>query len=263
MSIPRIVTVGIAVVVLVSGLGAALVSGLGVAAVAETDPGNAEIPAAQPSNETRATNATVQVTSSAELSASPDVATVRFAVVETADSAETARQRVADNASAVRDALRETGVEDDDVRTAYYDIGVVYAEDRSEIEGYRAIHAYEVTIDAGEDELANQTGSVVDTVVRNGADRVDGVEFGLSEAARGDLRQKALERAMASADRDAATLAAASDLTIAGVRSVSTTDRGVRPVDVAFREEDATGATVIEPGQVTVSVTVSVTYRTE
>lgn len=191
------------------------------------------------------------------------MATVRFAVVSTADSADAARQQVADNASTVRAALREAGVEADDVRTAYYDIGVVYAEDRSAIEGYRAVHAYEVTIDADETELANQTGSVVDTVVQNGADRVDGVEFGLSEETRSELRQEALERAMASANQDAATLAAASDLTIAGVSSVSTTDRGVRPVDVAFREEDATGATVIEPGQVTVSATVSVIYRTE
>ena len=262
MSIPRTVTVSVAVVVLVSAAGAALVSGLGVAAVGG-DPGHHGIAAPQPWNDTGSNNATIQVTAGAEVSGSPDVATVRFAVVATADSADTARQQVANNSSSVRAALRELGVDDADVRTAYYDIGVVYDEDRSAIEGYRAVHAYEVNIDADEDDLGNRTGSVVDAVVRSGADRVDGVAFGLSAERRSELRQEALERAMASANRDAATLAAASDLTIAGVRSVSTADSGVRPVDVAFRTEDAAGATVVEPGQVTVSATVSVTYRTE
>lgn len=56
MSIRRIVAVGIAVAVLVSGLG--------VTAVAGSDPGNAGVAAAQPWNEAQATNATIQVTSS-------------------------------------------------------------------------------------------------------------------------------------------------------------------------------------------------------
>lgn len=255
MSLRAAITVSIVAAVILSGLGGAAVAGIGTADNVEQTTNSA--------GNTTAANATIHVTSSAELSAAPDVATVRFAVVSTADSADAAREQVAENASSVRAALAELGVADEDVQTAYYDIGVVYGEERSEIEGYRAVHAYEVEIEAEGDELGNLTGSVVDTVVENGADRIDGVEFGLTAETRSDLRQEALERAMNSAEQDAETLAAASDLTITGVQSVSTSDSGVYPVDTVYRQEDAAGGTVLEPGQVTVSATVSVTYRTE
>lgn len=258
MSIRAVLTVSIVAALLLSGLGGATVAELGI----DTESGADDVESVpDPDTNTSASNGTIQVTSSAERSAPPDRATVRFAVVATGDSADDARSRVAENASSVRAALEETGVADDDVRTAYYDISVVYGENRSDIEGYRAVHAFAVDIESDADELGNQTGSVVDTVVQNGADRIEGVEFGLTEETRSDLRQEALERAMTSADRDAETLAAASGLTITGVQSVSTSDDGVRPVEVAY-QEDAAAATVIEPGQVTVSATVSVTYRT-
>lgn len=259
MSIRAVVTVSVVAAVLLSGLGGAAVAQLG--ADAEPSAGDVE-PMPDSATNTSATNGTIQVTSTAERSAPPDRATVRFAVVATGDSADAARSQVAENASSVRAALEETGVPADDVRTVYYDLSVVYGENRSNIEGYRAVHAFAVDIETDADELGNETGSVIDTVVQNGADRIEGVEFGLSEETRSDLRQEALERAMTGADRDAETLAAASGLTITGVQSVSTTDSGVRPVDVAF-QEDAAAGTVVEPGQVTVSATVSVTYRTE
>lgn len=71
---------------------------------------------------------------------------------------------------------------------------------------------------------------------------------------------------MADARDDADLLATAGDVTVTGVRSVSTADVGVQPVDAGLRETADGGggaATRIEPGPVTVSATVSVTYRAE
>lgn len=251
MSIRAIVTVCVAAALLLTGVGGATVAGLDAPETAEEHAPNA----AQ-------TNATIHVTSSTERSAPPDAATVRFAVTATAPTADDARRRVAENVTGVRAALREAGVADDDVRTAYYDIGPVYGDDRSTVDGYRAIHAFAVDIEADADDLGNRTGAVADTVVRNGADQIQGVTFSLAEETRQDLRQEALERAMNGADRDAETLAAASGLTVAGVQSISTADTDVRPIGASFRQEDA-AETVIEPGDVTVSATVSVTYRTD
>lgn len=211
-------------------------------------------------------NATVQVQAAAELSAPPDLATVRLAVVATADTPDAARRMVAEDATRMRDALRKIGVDDDQVRSTYYELTPVYdarGEQREPI-GYRVAHGFAVEVTADAAELGNRTGAVLDVAVGNGAAQVDSVEFGLTEETRRDLRVRALRQAMANARADAAVVAGAGNLTITGVRSVATVDVDVNPTGAALRESaDEGGGTVIEPGRIVVAATVSVTYHAE
>lgn len=209
-------------------------------------------------------NASIQVSASGEVSAAPDMAVIRLAVVSTADSADAARNQVAEEVASLRAALEEMGVADDQVRTTYFDISPIHEETEtgSEIAGYRAAHGFEIQVDVESDELGTRTGAIIDTAVQNGANQIDGIQFTLTEETRRELREQALELAMTNARDEAEFLATTSDLTVTGIHSIASADVGVQPFGMNLRESTAaSGATVIEPGPVSVSATVSVTYR--
>jgi hypothetical protein len=239
MSSRTVLTIGVVLLLLTAGC-----SGVNQPTASATDDG------------TDSPVATIDVAASADVSSPPDVAVVRLTVVSTAPEADLARSRVAENVSAMRAALRSIGVEDDHVRTTYFHIGEIYdsTPERREVVGYRAVHGFAIETDV------DRAGEVIDTAVTNGADRIDGVEFTLSAETRRTARERALEDAMANARRDADVLANAGNLTVVGVRSVSTADVGFVPYETSAPDARG-GSTVIEPGPVTVSVRVSVTYE--
>lgn len=203
-------------------------------------------------------NSTIDVAGTASVSASPDLALVGVAVVATAETADEAREVAAENVAAMRDALDDAGVDDDQVHTTAYYLRAVYDYENGdrEIVHYRVEHAFEIETDV------DRAGDVVDVAVTNGANQVSGVQFTLTDDTRRDLRTQALALAMANAREDADAIAKAGDLTIVGVKSAKTSGVGYVPFDSRFEGDGAAGgSTVIEPGPVRVSVTVAVTYR--
>lgn len=200
---------------------------------------------------------TVSVSASGSVSVEPDLAVVTLAAEATADSADAARSQVAADVAAVRDALRELGLDDDAVTTASFHLQPEYdySGERRELVGYRAVHA--LTVEAGVD----QAGAVIDVAVAAGAVRVHGVQFTLTDQTRQSAREQALGDAMGHAAADAGAIADAADLRLDGVQSVSTGAPTVSPFEgrVAMAE-DAASSTTIESGPVTVSASVSVVY---
>ncbi|PSQ46121.1 SIMPL domain-containing protein [Halobacteriales archaeon SW_6_65_15] len=204
---------------------------------------------------------TIQVAASGEAETTPNQAVVRVAAVARADDANVVRQRLAENASGVREALRNLGLADDQIRTVAYNIDQQYRErggDRVP-DGFEGIHAFEITL-----SNVSQAGMVVDTAVENGADRVDNVELTLSEERRQEVRAEALRDAMSNARADADVIAESANLTVTGVHSAATGDLSYTPVRAqALEAEDAAGQTrtEIESGPVTVTAQVQVTYN--
>lgn len=211
--------------------------------------------AAQPTE-----NRTVDVAASGAVSAQPDQAVVRVGVETRAGDAATARQQLAENVTQLRDALSE--IEGAQVTTNGYDIGEDYrrppAEGEEPDRQYVARQSFEITVND-----TDQAGAVIDTAVANGANNVDNVEFTLSADRRADLEEQALEGAMDRARTKATTVADRANLTIEGVRTVTTTDRGYTPYAAeALATPTADGAsTDIDSGPVTVTAQVQVTYE--
>lgn len=204
--------------------------------------------------------ATISATGSGEVTAEADLAVVSVSVTATADSADAARQQVATDAERMRQALRDAGIEDDAVETVAYRVNPEYdhSGDSRDIVGYRAVHTYKVEVEP------DRAGDVVDVAVGNGADQIDNVAFTLTDETRAELREQAIGNAVDAARTDAEAVASASDLTLGDVRSAST-DGGFRPTyyERAALEDTAGGGTSFEPGPVTVTATVSVTYEAE
>lgn len=201
---------------------------------------------------------TVAVAATGTAEASPDQAVLRVAVTAAGDDAGTVRDRLAENASSMRAALSEAGVDESQVTTVRFDISRNHRhEEDPTAPKYRGIHAFEITV-----RNVSKVGTYIDVAVENGASRVEDVRFTLSEEKRSDLRQDALREAMNDSRAQAETLAASGDLRLTGVSHVSTVEADYRPVhrEVALAAGDA-GGTSVSSGPVTVRVQVRVVYN--
>jgi len=201
---------------------------------------------------------TIGVDATADVEAEPDLAVVRVAVEATADSAEAARGQVATDADTMRQALRDAGLPADAIATTSFGVQAQYdyTNRAPELVGYRAVHAFAIEV-----RDVDRAGEIVDLAVGNGATRVDGVQFTLTDETRDALRERALTDAMTAARADADTVAAAGGLTVTGVEHASTGSvSSPFPGPVFAERAAADGATSFSPGPVTVSATVHVTY---
>ena len=110
----------------------------------------------------------------------------------------------------------------------------------------------------------NRTGEVIDIAVANGINQANSIQFMLSDEQAQVLRTEALKRAVSSARADADTVAAALGTTITDVKSADISG-GYSPV--LFQNYQAGDAMVksaaptpIQPGDLTVTAQVSITY---
>jgi hypothetical protein len=198
------------------------------------------------------------------VSADPDSAVVTVAVVAYGQEAPTARQRLARNATRLRESLAEAGFGEDQLSTTRYDIRYDDEVDARTFfgPGYRARQEFAVRV-----EDLDRTGEAIDAAVANGANRIEGVRFTLSEDRRQELREQALSEAMDRARSRAETVAEGGDLSLSGTRSVQTTAavdaRSIQLDSASFvTSADAGGApTVLPRGSVTVTASVVVTYN--
>lgn len=203
---------------------------------------------------------TISVSASGQAEAEPDQAVLRVAVLARGDDANAVRERLGENASQMREALRNASVSADQIRTVRYAIDQEYRRDDGERRpaGFRGIHAFEITLSD-----VDRAGAVIDVAVSNGASQVDSVELTLSDERRRAVRADALRDAMENARADADVIAESANLTVAGVHTASTGDVRFSPVRAEALSADAGGGgqTSIESGPVTVSAQVSVTYN--
>jgi len=205
-------------------------------------------------------NRTIQVGATADLTDEANQAVVTVGVVKRADNATDARQQVADNVSSVIAALKNAGITDTQIQTVDYQIGNT---DRDHIEDYRAEHTLQINVT----DLDN-AGTVIDTAVANGGNQIENVRFGLDAETREQLRERALEQAVANARQKAKTIAGEAKLTVTGVVSVTSSDVGYRPhrreVYLTSASDDASAGgapTTIEGGPVSVSAQVEVVFE--
>lgn len=205
---------------------------------------------------------TITVSGNGQVQAQADRAVVRVAVLSTGDDIGVVREQLSTNATSMREALAEIGVESDQIQTAYYDISSTsrYGGPEENQPEYRAVHQFVMTV-----ENTSSVGQVIDTAVSNGASEINGVRFTLSADRRQELRNQALEAAMNDARGEASTVAAVEDLSITGVDRITTSsyDRSpYRAEATAFAGGDGGAATSIDSGPVTVSASVQVIYDT-
>ncbi len=249
--------------ILAVAIAVAVIAGAGTAGIAMAFTDQNASPSQTDSFDQSAPNSTITVSASGAETAEPDKAVLRIAVQKTAEDPNTARTTVADNVSAVNEALTAMGIAEENIRTTDYRIDertrppyptegervdepVYYAQQRMEI------HLTDT----------DRVGSVIDTAVEAGATDVRDVRFTLTDETRNELRNEALVSTMEQARSQADTLADQSGLTITSTSEITTQMQRTPIVRYATESAGSVAAgTQIDAGPVSVETRVTVTYR--
>lgn len=204
---------------------------------------------------------TIVVTGTGRVSVQPDVADLRLGVSVARPSVEAARTEAARTMDGILAAVETAGVPRTDVRTAMLSVQprYDYRDGRAPaLTGYDIANIVEVTVsDLG------RLGAVVDGTLGAGATSMDGLTFRVADPAPAE--REARVRAMAEARARAEVLAESAGLTIDGVVDIveGTPVRPPMPFPKAERLAMAAEASMpVEAGELEVSVSVTVTYRT-
>ena len=210
---------------------------------------------------------TVSVDGSAELKVVPDIAAVYFRIETNGSDAGSASSANSEIEEKVISALLNQGFERAKITTQNYQTYEYFDyTDNGRISlGWKAVHSMKIEMTADEINLA---GNAIDSAVNNGA-VVEGIDFELSKAKENEYKKTAITDATQDARAKAEGIAKGLGMNVGNVVSVSTSDWGYRPWPVYDRmitasagvEQAKAAVTSIQPGEQTVSASVSVTYK--
>lgn len=188
------------------------------------------------------------------VSARPDRAVVSAGVQRRATTAQEAHDASSQTMQGVIGAIKGLGVSEQAIRTSGVSLYPM-SDDKNTITGYLATNTVTVTLDN-----VDQAGPVLDAAVKAGANTAGNVQFTLKDPTA--LRHQALSAAVVDAKAKAAVLAEAAGITLPSVESIS--EGGVsepQPMPLAGTGAAASTATMpVEPGQITVTANVTVTF---
>ena len=209
----------------------------------------------------------IQVTGTGTTTLEADRAFVTLGVEATADTVEAARSQAADALDQVISALLAEGLTRDDIPTADFRIQPQYGDPNPQGpvpgsgSGSPQITGFTVTnlVEAQIDDI-DRVGEIIDAAVAAGGDliRVQNIRFAASqqEAAFDQALQSAINDARSTAER----VAELTGVDLGAVQYVSVSGSGGTPRPLAGEAGGVGGETPIQPGQLTVSVSVTITY---
>ncbi|MBK5925878.1 hypothetical protein CCR87_00650 [Rhodobaculum claviforme] len=200
--------------------------------------------------------AEITVSAEGRVLAAPDMATLRLGVRERAETAEAALEATSTATAALLAVLEEAGLAPADVQTSELSLYPVWRNDRdgAAADGFEAANV--VTV-----QLRDLTvlGPVLGAAVAAGANRFDGLSFGLAEPeAAMDLARR---RAVAEALRRAALYAEAAGVELPPVRQIQEDGaQAPRPMMLRGAEMDMAAAPPVATGEIALSARVTVVF---
>jgi hypothetical protein len=206
----------------------------------------------------------IVVSGNGEIDVAPDRAVVSLGAVAQDKDAAVAQQKVNKVVQKSLDAISDLGIKKEKIQSQRITLQPVYQQsDESmprrgpKIVGYEASNQLQITL-----EDLSQIGPVIDAGVKAGADQVQGVDFSLQDET--DATQAALENAVSQAKIKALAIARAADVSLGKVAEI---DEGnvqrifpnvPRMMHMAAAAEVATP---VQPGQIQISASVTITYK--
>jgi uncharacterized protein YggE len=206
-------------------------------------------------------NNTLSVTGSATTNTKSDKVSVSLGVETTDKTAEKALLLNSDLMNKVINALKESGVQENETSTSSFTINPNYNYSEYGAKGNligftvsNSIHIISSNI--------NQISQWIDTAVQTGANTVDDIYFSISPNKLEEIKNSLLKEAVANAKSKADIVAAAGGLNIAGIQSITVGELGLPPVPVYSKSVafDEASSTPILAGEQEISTTVSIVY---
>ena len=204
---------------------------------------------------------TIEVDGNGEMRTSPDTADLDLAIDTHARTAEEAATNNAALATKVIDALKAKLGDKGKITTGGYSLDAEYDQrpnaTKPTIIGYNAQNT--VTVHTGALDLV---GALIDSAIAAGANRVNSLNFSVKDDTK--ARTEAIAMATRDAHAQADALASALNVKLGKVLKATTVSQE-RPIPIrmgrAMAMSAASVATPVEPGEVTVPATVSLTFE--
>ena len=223
---------------------------------------------------------TISVTGEGEAVAVPDMAEVSFSITAEAKDAAGARKLVDDKMKAIHAFLKQSGVEDNNIKTTGYTLNPKYEWKQTSasmpcvmgygcppVEGKQVLTGYEVTqsVDVRVKKIDN-AGLILGGLTDKGASYVSGLTFKVDD--EDGIKEKARAEAIAKAKAKAKTLAG--ELGVKLVRITSFNEGGNYPIynfarDVSMKQEMGASAPTmaanVPVGENKFTSSVTITYE--
>ncbi len=205
---------------------------------------------------------TLSITAEGRVARTPDIAEVSGGVVTSAPTAAAAMAENATRMTAVVAAIRKAGVAERDIQTSGLSLQPQYRYDNNVppvLTGYQATNSVALRI-----RKIADTGRLLDTLVGVGANQINGPTFKVdgAEAALDEARTAAV----ATARKRAELYARATGLHIHRIASVAEQagyEPGPRPMMMMARAEKVADSTPVAPGEVALTVNVTMVFEME
>ena len=203
---------------------------------------------------------TLNVNGLGQVNLTPDIAYIYIGVHTEGATASEAVEANKGQTSSLISSIKESGVDEKDIRTTNFSIwpSQQYGPDGT-ISG--TVYMVDNTVYITVREL-DGLGDLLDSAISAGANTINSIQFDVADKAQAlkDARTKAVADAQAQAQE----LAEAAGVSLGEIQTINFYENSAYPVDmgkggggVAY---DAASAVPIQPGQLTVSVNVNLTY---
>jgi uncharacterized protein len=221
-------------------------------------------PATAQQGDVRPQPGTIRVSAQGEVRGTPDVAWVDLGVETLAPTARAAGEQNARTMERILAALVRAGAVRADIQTHDYNLFPDYAPPPNGVgepvlRGYRANNVVTVRT-----EKIADVGGLIDAALAAGANRANGIRFGLRNADA--MRTQALQQALQRGRAEAQTIAAGLGVRLGRVLDASTSSDIPRPYEANVRMQSMAmdkASTPVEAGQQTVSASVSLVFAIE
>jgi uncharacterized protein YggE len=201
---------------------------------------------------------TISLTGSGTVFATANQATIVLGVQTEDSSAKDAIEENAELMTAVINALKELGFTDEDIKTVSYNVYPNYNWEIRQVTGYTVTNMLQIKI-----MDLDIVGDVIDAAGAAGANRVDGINFDLSEDVKEQLKLDAYVAAIQDAETKVNVITDTLGLEIIGIQSVTENSYAAPRVYTAYAEDAAMGfeaRTPIVEGSLSVTVQVHIVY---
>jgi uncharacterized protein len=205
----------------------------------------------------------IWVSGTGEVTATPDVAILTLGVEAQETTVKAAQSEASSAMNAVVDALKSNGVADKDIQTQWYSISPVTRWDDKTNEqittGYSVTNMVTTKI-----RDISKAGTIIDAVTDAGGNltRINGINFTVDDPTA--YNTQAREKAMQDAAAKAQQLASLAGVTLGKVIYISESGSYIpQPYALKDYAVSSSGFTPISPGELTITLSVSVGYSIE
>ena len=206
----------------------------------------------------------ITVSGRASVQVVPDLVTVTIGVTSRAATAAAALDETSAAAAKIAASARTSGIEGRDIRTSQVSLQQQFRSVRDAgggsqqlPDGFAASNSVELRV-----RDVSKLGEILRRGIGEGANRLGGVAFGLSDRRRAE--RDALAAAVADAQEQARTVADAAGVKLGAIQEIRVGSRGSGPVQPMRMELRAAPPPVpIEAGEIDVAAEVEVTWRVE